>query len=61
MCGPIPIGNTSTLEGTWQIYYQLMLLVEWGTTVYRGWFEKEVLGWARTRIGTSAFESEDVE
>ncbi|KAL8904761.1 MAG: hypothetical protein Q9207_003055 [Kuettlingeria erythrocarpa] len=61
MCGPIPIGNTSTLEGTWQIYYQLMLLVEWGTTVYRKWFEKEVLGWARTRIGTSASGSEDVE
>ncbi|KAL8758686.1 MAG: hypothetical protein Q9184_003855 [Pyrenodesmia sp. 2 TL-2023] len=61
MCGPIPIGSTATVEGTWKIYYQLMLLVEWGMTVYRTWFEKEVLGWARARIGKPAIETETVE
>ncbi|KAL9002775.1 MAG: hypothetical protein Q9188_004317 [Gyalolechia gomerana] len=49
MLGPIEIGSTSTPRGTWQVYYQLMLLVDWGANEYRAWFEKEVLGWAKTR------------
>ncbi|KAL9012212.1 MAG: hypothetical protein Q9173_003006 [Seirophora scorigena] len=59
MLGPIIIGNSSTRLGTWQVYYQLMHLVEWGVTVYREWFEKEVLGWARMRMEMPTIGVED--
>ncbi|KAL8711017.1 MAG: hypothetical protein Q9225_007184 [Loekoesia sp. 1 TL-2023] len=59
MLGPIQMGTTSTPRGTWEIYYQLMHLVEWGTVEYRAWFEKEVLGWAKSRLALPAVDDED--
>ncbi|KAL8778277.1 MAG: hypothetical protein Q9213_007485 [Squamulea squamosa] len=58
MLGPIDIGNTPTLKGTWQIYYQLLNLIDWGCGDYRRWFEKEVLGWTKRATG---FEEEQVQ
>ena len=46
MLGPLPMGNTSTLGGIWQVVHQLYALVQWGRTDYRAWFEREVMGWA---------------
>lgn len=51
MLGPIEMGNTRTLKGTWQIYHQVLNLNDWGREEYRRWFEKEVLGWAKRATG----------
>ncbi|KAL8726660.1 MAG: hypothetical protein Q9166_006582 [cf. Caloplaca sp. 2 TL-2023] len=49
MIGPFHMGNTSTLVGVWMIVYRLNLLMKWGTTVYKKWFEDNVMTWATER------------
>lgn len=51
MIGPVRIGDTSTLNGTWQVLYHLFNLCKWGLDSYRPWFEREVIGWAKKRTG----------
>ncbi|KAL8699387.1 MAG: hypothetical protein Q9201_006031 [Fulgogasparrea decipioides] len=46
MIGPFLMGTTVTLIGVWQIVYRLNLLIEWGTTIYRQWFEDHIMAWA---------------
>lgn len=49
--GPFPMGSTADLVSIWQIVYRLHTLIKWGTTEYSQWFQEEVMGWARGRIG----------
>ncbi|KAL9025768.1 MAG: hypothetical protein Q9196_005465 [Gyalolechia fulgens] len=51
MIGPVRIGDTSTLNGTWQVLYHLFNLCRWGLDSYRPWFKREVIGWAKKRTG----------
>ncbi|KAI4280052.1 MAG: hypothetical protein L6R38_004754 [Xanthoria sp. 2 TBL-2021] len=51
MIGPVRIGDTSTLNGTWQVLYHLFDLCKWALDSYRPWFEREVIGWAKKRTG----------
>ncbi|KAL8648726.1 MAG: hypothetical protein Q9210_004814 [Variospora velana] len=51
MLGPFPMGTTANLVGVWQIVYRLNTLITWGTTEYSQWFQNEVIGWARDRLG----------
>ncbi|KAL9596732.1 MAG: hypothetical protein Q9219_005607 [cf. Caloplaca sp. 3 TL-2023] len=50
MIGPIRFGDTSTLSGTWQVFHSMFALMQWGRTVYRNWFDTEVMAWARRLI-----------
>ncbi|KAG8526430.1 uncharacterized protein KY384_000023 [Bacidia gigantensis] len=45
--GPFVFGHTRDRDGIWAILYRLQVLVEWGVTDYRTWFDKTILGWAR--------------
>ena len=47
MMGPIRMGNTSDLNGLWEIVHRLHILIEWGANEYRQWFQDNVMRWAR--------------
>ncbi|KAL9047053.1 MAG: hypothetical protein Q9214_000270 [Letrouitia sp. 1 TL-2023] len=51
MMGPFSMGNTANLLGIWQIVYRLNILIKWGTTTYKAWFDNEVLSWAKRLAG----------
>lgn len=51
MLGPFPMGTTANLVGAWEIVYRLNILIKWGTTTYRKWFQEQVIGWARDCSG----------
>lgn len=52
MMGPVEFGSTASLDGTWQIMHHLQILMEWGTTgPYFHWFQDQILGPARRKIG----------
>ncbi|KAL8945275.1 MAG: hypothetical protein Q9211_000193 [Gyalolechia sp. 1 TL-2023] len=51
MLGPFSMGTTASLVGAWKIVYRLNILIKWGTTEYSKWFQDEVMGWARGRMG----------
>ena len=50
MLGPFLMGATDSIEGVWQILYRLDVLVNWGTTTYKAWFEDNIMMWARWRV-----------
>lgn len=52
MMGPENLGSTATLTGTWDIIFRLHVLMEWGTTEYRTWFETHILGWCKKRCSS---------
>ncbi|KAL9597190.1 MAG: hypothetical protein Q9219_005312 [cf. Caloplaca sp. 3 TL-2023] len=57
MMGPVIIGSTETLSQTWQLIRSMYLLVRWGSTKYRKWFEDNILKWAdqtRRAAGSAA-------
>ena len=39
------MGTTFDVNGIWRILYHLHVLIEWGTTDYRKWFDEHVLGY----------------
>jgi len=47
--GPINIGNTTTLNGTYEIIYKPNILTDWGTQEYNSWFTKHTVGWCKAR------------
>ncbi|KAL8938557.1 MAG: hypothetical protein Q9216_003825 [Gyalolechia sp. 2 TL-2023] len=59
MIGPFTMGSTSDLVGIWTLVYRLNLLMEWGTTTYKRWFDDNIVAWARERISQEQAELED--
>ncbi|KAL9595272.1 MAG: hypothetical protein Q9219_006548 [cf. Caloplaca sp. 3 TL-2023] len=53
MLGPFDMGDTSSPTGIWAILYRLNVLIKWGTTTYRHWFDNTVMKWARDVAGES--------
>lgn len=51
MAGPYPFGTTATLPGIWTIFPRLHIIMEWGTTEYKDWFEDHVVESARRYVG----------
>ena len=48
LMGPVSIGNTIDVQGTFEILQYLCQCADWGLKEYRAWFEKEILrryGW----------------
>ena len=45
--GPMPMGDTSDLNGLWQIVHRLLILIEWGKNEYSQWFQDNVMSWAK--------------
>lgn len=45
MLGGYSMGTTFDVNGIWRILYHLHVLIEWGTTDYRKWFDEHVLGY----------------
>ncbi|KAG8526416.1 uncharacterized protein KY384_000009 [Bacidia gigantensis] len=43
MLGPIDLGSTGSRRGIWELAHKMHLLIEWGTTEYKAWFDKNVL------------------
>lgn len=41
--GPLDMGSTKSVEGTFKILGILCSLVGWGLSDYRAWFEEEIL------------------
>ena len=56
--GPHDMGSTETLTGIWRIVYCLNILMEWGTTVFKKWFDESLMGWARMKAGEPPKEEE---
>lgn len=50
MTGPVHMGNTSDLNGLWQIVHRLHILVEWGANEYSQWFQDNIIRWARELV-----------
>ena len=49
--GPYDLGNTKSIQGTWQILYKLDVILRWGENEYRAWFEAEVMTkWTKNPI-----------
>lgn len=51
MMGPLRMGSTANIQGTYEIVYRLHKLIVWGTTVYRKWFKEKILPWCREKSG----------
>ena len=52
LMGPVPIGNTTGIQGVFQILQYLCKCADWGLKEYREWFEKEILtkyGWEQEK------------
>ena len=47
MAGPYPFGTTDCLNGIWSILYRLHVIMTWGMTRYKDWFEEQVVKPAR--------------
>ena len=47
MAGPYDFGTTATLSGIWTIYYRLHIIMQWGMTEYKPWFQAHVVESAR--------------
>ena len=43
MIGPFHMGDTKTIGGIWEIMYKLDVILRWGTTEYKQWFDRVVL------------------
>ena len=41
--GPVSMGDTSSLQGCFQILDTLCRCVEWGVGIYKAWFREEIL------------------
>ena len=55
MMGPLHMGSTTTIRGTFEIVYKLYVLMKWGITDYEPWFKKHILTWCRHKAnGTLA-------
>lgn len=48
MIGPFEMGNPKNISGTWEIVYKLDVVLRWGITEYKQWFNGIVLGQAIT-------------
>ncbi|KAG8532420.1 uncharacterized protein KY384_002905 [Bacidia gigantensis] len=48
MLGPIDIGSTKNLERGWKLVHSLHILLKWGVTEYRKWYNKEIIGLAES-------------
>ncbi|KAL9024457.1 MAG: hypothetical protein Q9196_006504 [Gyalolechia fulgens] len=58
MLGPQTMGNTIDSLGVWQIIYRLNVLMTWGNSVYRKWFNDHILTWAQ-RLVNGDIDSEE--
>ena len=47
MTGPLSMGSTKTVNGTFEIAYKLYILMKWGKTDYETWFKKHILTWCQ--------------
>ena len=47
MAGPYWFGGTESLNSVWSILYRLHVIMTWGMTDYKAWFEEQVLQSAR--------------
>ena len=47
MMGPLSMGSTRTINGTFEIVYKLYILMKWGKTDYEVWFKKHILTWCQ--------------
>lgn len=47
MMGPLSMGSTKTVNGTFEIAYKLYILMTWGKTDYEAWFKENILTWCR--------------
>ena len=50
--GPEDLGSTVTLTGIWEIVFRLHVLITWGMTEYKAWFEKYILAWYKKRCSS---------
>ena len=51
MMGPLEMGSTKTVKGTFEIVWKLYILMQWGSTEYKAWFQKHILNWCRHKAG----------
>lgn len=58
MMGPVSMGSTRNVNGTFEIAYKLYVLMKWGKTDYETWFKKHLLTWCKyTAAGTMPVEA----
>ena len=58
MMGPLSLGSTQTVNGTFEIAYKLYILMKWGVTDYEAWFKKHILTWCQHKAaGTIPVEA----
>ena len=51
MMGPLRLGSTMDINGTYEILYKLQIIARWGTETFRPWFRKSSLGWSERLAG----------
>ena len=47
MMGPLSMGSTKNINGTFEIVYKLYILMKWAKTDYKAWFEEHLLTWCK--------------
>ena len=47
MMGPLSMGSTKSVNGTFEIAYKLYILMKWGKTDYEAWFKEHILTWCQ--------------
>ena len=50
--GPEYLGSTASLTGNWKIVFRLHVLIKWGMTDYKAWFEEHILAWYKKRCSS---------
>ena len=55
MMGPLEMGSTKTVKGTFEIASKLYILMKWGLSEYKSWFKRHILKWCKHKAdGTLA-------